>query len=236
LHEEQDEIAPERCIVDPIHKKPIVKNNRFLDYAADMNVILMYHKLLDDWHNEHSLPTRTVAVALYRSFKSAKSKYPDKSCYIANKLAELDVLEKAGCSVVDEAAEPFAGLLREILTYPWNDMPSEQCRHLQDMAYDLGRWIYILDAYDDVEKDASSGNYNPLLLQFNYEKQDIKEFKASIKEWVEFNLTYTLSRVEESYRLLDIKRNKAILDNFIYMGLPKSMDEVLNGRECIKDI
>lgn len=227
LHDGQDEIASERCIADPIHKKPIIKNNRFVDYAADMNIILMYHKLLDDWHNDHSLPAKTAAVALYRGFKSAKLRYPDKSQYIAYKLGELDVLEKARCDVVDEAAEPFAGLLREILTYPWDDIPFEQCQYLQDMAYDLGRWIYILDAYDDVEKDASSGNYNPMLLQFHYEGQDIKEFKASIKDWVEFNLTYTLSKVEESYRLLDIKRNKAILDNFIYLGLYKSMSDVL---------
>ena len=233
LFEETDTIEPERCVVDPLHKRPIVSRNRFIDYAADMNIILMYWKMHDDWRNDHSISSVCGTIGFHKGFKAAQIRYPDKSAYIADKLDELAALEMAGCKVVDEAAEPFACLLEEVMSYPSDDIVLEQRKLLQGLAYDLGRWIYIVDAYDDIEKDVLTDNYNPLILQFNYKGENINDFKASIKEWVEFNLTYTLSQIKVKYECLIIRRNKPILDNFIYTGLYESMMKVLgNGEKC----
>lgn len=236
LHDEQDEISFEPCIIDPVRKKPVIRNSRFIDYAADMNVVLTYYKLMDDWHNERSWPALVAAVALRRQLRSAAKNYGAKVKYIEDKLIELNDLEAQRCAVVDEAAEPFACMMRELMDYPGSDVNSEQRAILGDVAYDLGRWIYILDAYDDLDKDAASGSYNPLLVQFGYSGQDIMAFKADVRDWVRFNLTYTLSRIEASYRRLDIKRNRAVLDNFIYLGLYRTMDNILEREKCVESV
>jgi hypothetical protein len=98
------------------------------------------------------------------------------------------------------------------------------------LGYNLGRWIYILDAYDDIEKDNEKSNYNPLLEQYKYDGKDIKEFKESIKDKVNFSLTYSLSEVEKAYSLLEIEKNKGIMDNILYSGLILKTDSVLQGK------
>lgn len=39
-------------------------------------------------------------------------------------------------------------------------------RVLEQMLYHLGRWVYLIDAADDLQKDAVSGNYNPVALRY----------------------------------------------------------------------
>jgi hypothetical protein len=98
------------------------------------------------------------------------------------------------------------------------------------MGYNLGRWIYILDAYDDIEKDVKYNSFNPLISQYGFKGDDINSFKESIREKVNFTLTYTLSEVEKAYSLLTIEKNKGILDNILYSGLIVKTDKVLQER------
>lgn len=74
------------------------------------------------------------------------------------------------------------------------------------MGYNLGRWIYILDAYDDIEEDIRNNNYNPVVRQYKYNGENISEFKRKILEPVNFSLTYSLSEVEKAYSLLNIEK------------------------------
>ena len=107
------------------------------------------------------------------------------------------------------------------------------------IGYNLGKWIYIIDAYDDIEKDVVSGSYNPLLSQYKYENQDIKAFKAEIVEEVRVNLLQTLSQTTNSIELLKLS-NKGIIDNIIYEGLYGKTERILScttseKRSCIRD-
>ena len=65
--------------------------------------------------------------------------------------------------------------------------------------------------------------------QYKYDGKDIKEFKESIKDKVNFSLTYSLSEVEKAYSLLEIE-NKGIMDNILYSGLILKTDSVLQGK------
>ena len=84
----------------------------------------------------------------------------------------------------------------------------------------LGRFIYILDAYEDMEKDKKKHSFNVFLL--NPALPDKEELRAS--------LTFTLSSVASSYELLTLKVNKPILDNIIYLGLSNVLDNVLDHK------
>lgn len=219
----------ERCIAHPLKKRYMVFSNIFAEYASDMNVILTYYSLRDKWNDEKNLLGGAGSLALKRAFKKVRKRHPDKCASIEGYLEALSTLEKNRCASVDEAAEPFASLMRELF----------ECGHIKDeytqktlgwMGYNLGRWIYLIDAYDDLDKDFKRKSYNPILCQYDFKGEDIKSFKEEVREALNFNLTYSLSEIEKAYSLIDIEKNKEILDNILYSGLIVKTDVILQGR------
>lgn len=224
----------QRCLAHPLKKHFILYPNIFAEYTSDMNIILMYYNLVDKWKDEKMILGGTGALALHRAFKKAKKRHPEKCIVIQKHLEALNSLEKQGCDSIDEVAEEFAAIMRELFECGYIKNESER-KTLGWMGYNLGRWIYILDAYDDLEKDFDKNNYNPLLKQYSFEGEDINTFKQSIKEKVNFSLTYSLSEVEKAYSLLGIEKNKGILDNILYSGLIVKTDKVLQERGMVNE-
>jgi hypothetical protein len=223
----------ERCIAHPIKKHFVIAGNRFIDYASDMNIILSYYNLKDKWIDEKKLLGAAGMLAFRRAFKKARKRNAEKCEAIEGFLAELDELEKRNCDSMDEAAEPFASIMRTIF----------ECPHVEDdgtrkalgwLGYNIGKWIYILDAWDDLEKDIKTGSYNPIAAQYRFEGGDVNEFKAGVRERIDFNLTYAMSESEKAYSLAGIVKNGGIIDNIIYSGLIVKTDKVLQGR-CRKN-
>jgi hypothetical protein len=133
---------------------------------------------------------------------------------------------------MDMAAEPFAKLMEEV-TAPGRFLKDEkEEKALRWIGYNLGKWIYLLDAYDDLEKDIEKGSYNPLIYQYQYDKGSVLEFRERIRDRVEFNLTYSLNEIARAFELLDVKANKAILENIIYMGMLRKTEKILGTGSC----
>jgi len=101
-------------------------------------------------------------------------------------------------------------------------------RALSWMAYNLGKWVYLADAFDDLEKDAARGCYNVIWLQYG-RKGDAADCRREMREAVGFNLKTSLSQCAAAYELLHIKRYKELLDNIVYLGLMDRTERVLKG-------
>lgn len=101
----------------------------------------------------------------------------------------------------------------------------------------MGKWIYLMDAVDDIEENIRDGAYNPLLYRFNWQgKSDFanettEEFRARIRKDLEFNLYHYLAVISEETAVLDIKKNKGIIDNIIYFGMNRKTETVLDRTE-----
>ena len=194
--------------------------------------------LIDRWKDDKNILAGTGALAMKRAYKKAKKRYPEKCEAIESHLKHLTELEKNNCDSIDEAAEPFASVMRELFECGYIKDENER-KTLGWLGYNLGRWIYIIDAYDDLEKDAGQKAYNPLISQYGYKGNGdgIGDFRESIREKVNFILTYSLSEAEKVYSLLGIEKNKGILDNILYSGLIARTDRVLRerGRENEKE-
>lgn len=102
---------------------------------------------------------------------------------------------------------------------------------LSRIGYHLGKWIYLMDAYDDIEENIRSGAYNPLLYRFGYDGEDAQVFRDRIKESTERNLVLYLSEIAKAFDLLDIRKNRGIIENIVYVGLLKKTEEVLRKGE-----
>lgn len=216
LAEDEESVRQEHCIIHPIRKKPVVFGNRALDYAADMMVILAYHKFLDDWKDERRLSGLSGKTALHGSYQKLERKYPEICSRTEAALSRLSRLEKERSDKLDMVSGAFADIMEVLFT---GFAPEEKdARILGRMARQLGSWIYVIDALDDYEEDAQKDNYNPLRLRRN-----------GLEGIGELLYTY-LAEMTKAYDLLDIRKNKGIIENIIFMGLRLRTDAVLRER------
>ncbi len=215
--EDEYDCALERCIAHPTEKKPIMKPNRSLSYSAAAMMILALLKLEDDIRDEHSIKASLTYFVLLGAKKKVKKRYGALYDACRRQINKLSVLEKDKVSDIDRLADVFAHLLK-ILFVPDFVKNETDKRVLAHMGYMLGRFIYILDAYEDMEKDERKKSFNPYILGGVPEKEDLREL-----------LTFNLSSLANSYELLDLKINKPILDNIIYLGLSGVLDKTIEG-------
>ncbi len=206
-----------RCIAHPTEKKPIMKPNRSLSYSAVAMMILALLKLEDDIRDEHSIKAALTYFVLLGAKKKVKKRYGALYDMCREQINKLSILEKDNVADIDRLSDVFAHLL-EILFVPDFIDDVAQKRILAHIGYMLGRFIYIIDAYEDIEKDKKKKSFNPFILGNIPEKEDLHDL-----------LTFNLSSLSNSYELLDLKINKPILDNIIYLGLSGILDKTMEG-------
>lgn len=231
---ERINVKKKRCIAHPLKKRYIIRDSSIINYASDINILLAYYNQEDKRRDDGTFAPAAVMMLMSRAFKKLRKKYADKCSIIEKRLDDLIELEKAKCASMDMAAEPFAKLMEEVTAYEPLCSNEINEKTLRWIGYNLGKWIYLLDAYDDLEKDIKAKNYNPLIYQYKYVNKDIIEFKKEMHDKIEFNLTYSLNEVARAFELFDVKSNKGILENIIYMGMLRKTEKILGMGSCSK--
>ena len=219
LDDTADIIETQHCIAHPIQKKPVLLNQKAVDYAADVMVILAYHKFLDDWKDEKSPVGLAGKTALSRAYKKLAKRYPAVCAQVEAGLASLSALEADHSGSLDLTAGAFADVMEPLFTGYLDENRKAEQRVLAQLGRGLGRWIYTIDALDDYAKDQEKGNYNPLI----YRKNNLEDIGDLLYHY--------LADIMNAYDLLDIKKNKAIIENIIFMGLRLRTDAILRERE-----
>lgn len=223
-----------RCPVHPMRKRSMIEDSSIVDYASDINLLLAYYNLEDKKRDDGSILPDAAMLALKRAYRRIRKKYAEKCAIMEARLNDLVKLENEKCASMDMAAEPFAKLMEEVTAYEPLCIDEKTEQALRWMGYHLGKWIYLMDAYDDLESDIKRNSYNPLLYQFQYEGQDIGSFRQKIRERVEFNLLYSLNQISKTFELLEIKINHGIIENIIYMGMRRKTEYILETGSCRK--
>lgn len=232
LNNADSEKEHKSCIAHPFRKRDYVVNDAAVNYAADMGVLLDYYKLLDDWKDERSIKALAGLLLFRVGKKRAFARNRKKSLLINEYLKKLSTLEAAECSSIDECADCFAKILEALFT-PDFITDETQIEILKWFGYNIGRWIYVIDALNDMEKDYKSGEYNPFNAGFG--GGDYKEYVKKLRLEKDFTLTYTLSNAAAAFDLLDIKRNKSLLEGIIYDCLKTKQLQILNSGEQRKE-
>ena len=215
-----------RCAVHPCRGCDAMASSQALDRAADYSVILAWWQLRDhiaDHRFFAGLIYRFASLFLRRAYRKASSQASAFDLAVRKHLHKLAALEAARCASVDEAAEPFAALLAEIAEAE----PDERRRRvLSQIFYHLGRWIYLIDAVDDLKKDVKIGNYNPLPLRYSFDGDKLSE---PVKRAVGETLDDSIRRMADAYALLDAGDWKNVLDSIFYDSLYGIGKAVLEG-------
>lgn len=223
LNPEEIGVELKRCMSHPTTKKPIVLDNPALSYAAAMNVSLVYFKLLDDVKDDKDLKSKTLALGLSpykKKFSPSISLINDIIKDNLNKLSNLE--DNKNFQSIDEICDPFSIIVGKILElYPHViiDDGKETRRTLYELGYSLGKWIYLIDALDDLKEDMEKNKFNPINYLFNKEALEYDAFLKIILERIEFSILSCGCTCRDALNRLNLKRNKDILENIINLGM-----------------
>lgn len=207
-----------RCHANPMVKKPMCPDSPALELAADESVILTWWKLKDSVQDDgmvKGMPARALSAALYPSYRKAANLRPEFDRMVRSCLEELAQLEGEQCSSIDRAADTFARLMQAAA--PQGDSRS---RVLAQLLYHLGRWIYLVDARDDLEEDRQAGRYNPVALRYGPGGDD---------QALKLTLDHSLELMGAALQLGEFGCRMPILENIIYLGLPLVQRAVFDG-------
>lgn len=207
LYEPQETKGAARCPLHPA-KPQAFAQSEYSNYAADLSVAFAYHKLLDDWHDDHTIKSRAAAFALAGAYRKAKKRIPQECRAIEEALAEIQdmekqLLEQNESLPLDAPANRFGLLLGDIFAYK-NDF---WVTDLRRFGARLGKFVYVMDAAMDLEEDLRTGSYNP----FKYMDHDPQALRD--------NLEYLAASMTEVFERLPLERDLHLLRSVLYAGV-----------------
>ena len=200
-----------RCVVHPVKKQKML-SNEITEYAAEMNIILTYYHFVDDWQDEKSKLGLAGLHAFRKTYLELEEKYPEKCRVIRKCLYLLKKCEERGEENIDITARYFGELMAELFAYKkdvWE-------KPLKRMGFYLGKFIYIMDAYDDVEKDLESGSYNAFAKLYG---------QADFEERCREMMNFVLAECTAQFEWLPCIEDANILRNILYAGVWQKIDK-----------
>ncbi len=230
LQEDQDGFEQKKCRVNPLKKCTYCKNDGDIqDLAAAAGVVLTDMKVLDNIHDSgflKSLLYRILRIFTKRWSKKAYKKYPELQDIVQQYSdAQFSAEVNAECSL-DKAAEPTAKAVSRILMLLKTDEKYKFV--LERMGYCLGKWVYLCDVADDLEKDIKKKNFNPLIKELP-KNSDPLRFAEERLTPIMNNCFIECATYSE---LLEIKKYKPILDNILYEGLKYRQKQIFLKENC----
>ena len=208
-----------RCRFNPLKKCGFARcTDESYSKAAALSVISVYYKLLDDIRDSgffKRLGTRFLKLFFGHWRRKAVQKYPKIDTVVSDMLQMQFEAESADNTSCDAAAHPTAQMLAEVFALDAAD--DMERRVFREFGYQLGRWVYFMDAADDYFKDKKHGAFNPFSA---IEEKELPDFAQGI-------LNQSLARAYDAYQLITIRDFKGILDNMILLGFPLKQNSVL---------
>lgn len=205
-----------RCIVHP-RKEKTMAENEIIDYGAAMNILLAYYNLLDDWQDEQKQSAKTAANRLKRFIPEIEQKYPRQARAVREQLELLSREEQKAPRDLDTAANLSGKMLGQLFVYE-KDFWAEDLYRLGEA---LGRFVYWMDAYEDLPKDRKKNRYNPMTLIC-----DKEDYRRRVEEM----LKDTLGECALILERLPLVEHLDILRNILYSGIWSKYHQI-NSKE-----
>lgn len=228
LTNEDIKIEKQHCIIHWFDKKPVATVDELTKRIACLNVILAYHKCNDDVLDNGK--GRAKRSFFKKAYKKAKKAEPTFDKIVNQRYADLLKIEKKQTDNIDMSADPFGIMMQEIVKELLKDACDE---NVSLLAYNLGKWIYLIDALDDFDKDKKKKTFNVFVNAYpkiNDKNQLIKEYSDEIK----FIFGSVLNVISDCARELNYKFNHDLTDNILMLGLRDQTTRIMENNKCKK--
>lgn len=220
----EGDTACRRCPAHPLRKARRCLCGPALEAAADESMILTWHKLSDDVADHGAvtgLPYRLLRRLFGRAYRRARQARPEFDARVRLELERLKKLEEERSPRLDRAADTFASILAAAARDCGGDEPRR--RAMEQLLYHLGRWVYLADAWDDLDEDEKKGRYNPLDARF--------EGRARAERgYVETTMLHSARLAAAAADLIEFGPWRPIIENVVCCGVPAVQSAVLDGR------
>lgn len=216
LYEPQTAYEMKKCIAHPFDRQG-VSINKITQFGAEMNLLLTGYKCRDDWQDDRKILKKLYGTSLKSKIKAIRQKYSEKAEIIEVCFKNLDQLEKENCRNIDKMAGLFGKVMEELFIYKedeWEEI-------LRKLAYNLGKFIYLLDAYEDIEEDLKKNHYNPFA-----EKYQENDFEKNCR----IVLTSAIAECSRAFEMLPLIDNVKILRNILYSGVWHRYEKIREER------
>jgi len=219
------------CVAHPFKGRDYYPGNPALELAADESVILTWWQIRDALADpgRGKAKYRAAAPVLKGAYEKARERRPAFDAVTREQLERLHALEEARSPSLDEPADAFAKLLSAAAAEAGDPV---QRRVLEQMLYHLGRWIYLVDAADDLSEDFASGSYNPLICRYGLERGELSE---EAREGLVVSLDHSIRLMAAAYELGDFGVWSPIIQATVYEGLFLVGRAVLEGTFHARD-
>lgn len=236
LSGEKPAFAPGRCAVNPLKKSGVcTTHDRAFEYTSALTAIMFYYKLRDnirDSSRGKRLLWHMLMPYASRVRGKAKKLYPEEDALVSDYITrQFDAESKAltsGEVIIDELCQPTADVI-SAFAVRLSDKESDKVI-LKHFGYFLGRWIYMIDALDDLDDDLRDGSFNPLALEWELTADDAVN---QTERWEEArcrgndSLNMSAAEAVKYYELLDMGDFKPITDNIMYLGISEAQRSAL---------
>lgn len=211
------------CVCNP-KKKTVVCPNGLFDKIVATNIILAYKKADDDVIDGGGLKKKFARKTLKKHYRKAAQMLPEVDSAVNEQYEKLRELEKANASGVDRVADCFGVMMQRVGEL----LISETEENLSKLLYNIGKFVYIADALDDVGEDFKKKRYNPLLTAFGGFKNR-KQFIEDNKNDLTFMLASTVNRAIECFNRMTFTGASDLMKNIVHKGLRTKCEELLGS-------
>ena len=218
------EVEPQRCILHPFGKHPVMNRNAVLDYSARVSALLFYGKTADDLMDTHGV--KKLFIRMARPFAAHFQKRAGLDVLtecVQKQLASLSTYETQECASIDLPADCFGALCAECFSF---GLDAERKTLAGSIGRHVGRWIYAADALDDFEKDKKTGSYNPILRLYgeNLSNEDRRAFVGAMKE--------ELVSIGKALDLIDFADEdvKTLVYHIVFEGMRRKTEQLACGK------
>ena len=215
-------IERRRCVLHPFVPRNMAADDDLTRKVACLNAALAYYKASDDVEDEGK--GRFVRAWMRGGARRAQKLFPETYARIAPHMQALRALEKENCAGIDRAADPFALLIADLSDDCLGEAATE---HTRALFYGIGKWVYLIDALDDYDKDVKKKNYNPFVAAFGAPSR--AQMLQENGEEVRFIFRSIFAENAERLAKLRFHFNHDLTDNIILRGLPAATRRVLCG-------
>ena len=221
LYEPETTSEKHRCVVHPIGKQLMLANEA-IDYAADISAIISYYDLLDGWQDERRADKLAASALLKSAAARAGERLPRQKEAVERYVKRLHEIEKTNDQNLDAAANLTGEMLAELYVM----REDVYAKDLRELGFYLGKFIYLCDSYEDIERDIKKKNYNPLITRYADE---------AFAENCEQMLSDMMARAAMAFERLPLLEDAEIMRNILYSGICLRFENATERRKAKKE-
>jgi len=220
LYEPETSAEKHRCLFHPVTKQ-LMLSNEAIDYAADLSALVSYYDLLDGWEDERRVDRLAASRVLKSAAKRAGERLPRQKEAVERYVRALHEVEKRNDQNLDAAANLTGEMLAELYVM----REDVYAKDLRELGFYLGKFIYLCDSYEDIERDIKKKNYNPLI-----ERGRDEAFAGHCEQM----LSDMMARAAMAFERLPLLEDAEIMRNILYSGVWLRFEHATEQRKAKK--